>query len=212
VSRDLEILHDDGRDICIVGNSYVNHLAYNCLKARRSVKLISFEQAQQQSESFLQDHQFFATSSTMSFKKLMIEWLQSKNVSFISLVDNSTIIDDYANIGYNTVILNHNSIWPQTTIGNHCTLVNYITIAHNSVISDFCYVCGYSYLCFTYLGTGVVVGMRSSFVPKPPVQLRISAWTNFLLNSSINRSITTTGTYFGNRKISNETSLTYNIF
>jgi bifunctional N-acetylglucosamine-1-phosphate-uridyltransferase/glucosamine-1-phosphate-acetyltransferase GlmU-like protein len=212
VSRNLEILHDDGREICIVGNSYVNQLAYNCLKTRRSVKLMSFEQAQQQSEFFFQDHQFFSTSSTMSFKKNMIEWLQSKNVSFISLVDDSTIIDNYTDIGYNTVILNHNTIFPQTTIGNHCHLVNYITLVHNSVISDFCYVCGYSYLCFTHLGTGVVVGMRSSFVPKPPVQLSIPAWTNFLLNSTINQPIATAGTYFGNRKISDETSLTYNIF
>jgi hypothetical protein len=210
--RNFQILHDDGRDICIVGNSYANHLVHDFLKTHRSTKLLTFEQAQQQPPSFFQDHQFFATSSTISFKKKLVEWLQSKNASFISLVDESTIIDDQVSIGHNTVIFNHNSIFPHTVIGNHCHIVNYITFAHQTVLSDFCYVCGYSYLCFTQLGTGVVVGLRSSFVPRPPTELEIPAWTNFLLNSSVNQPIGVSGTYFGNRKINDKTSLTYNIF
>jgi len=209
--RDLEILHDQSRPICIVGKSYANHIAFDVLKKKRKTVLLSFEETQQQPTSFFQDHQFFSTSSTMSFKKTMIDWLSIKDVSFISLVDSSTVIDHDVKIGRNTVILDHNSLTPGITIGNHCHVVNHASIVHETSISDFCYICGYCYLCFTHLGTGSVVGLRSSFVPKPPIKLDIPPWTNLLLNSAVNRSIDQPGTYFGNRKINDQTSLTYSI-
>jgi NDP-sugar pyrophosphorylase family protein len=194
-----------------VGKSYVNQIAFDALKKRRKTVWLSLEQAQEQPPSFFQDHQFFGSSSTMSFKRSMIDWLQSKNVSFVSLVDSTSVIDSNVEIGYNTVILDNNSLMSGVTIGNHCHMVNCVSVVHESSISDFCYICGYSYLCFTHLGQGVVVGLRSSFVPKPPLKLDIPPWTNFLLSSAVNRPIQQSGTYFGNRKISEETSLTYSI-
>lgn len=211
IYRNLEILHDDGRDICIVGNTYVNHMACDIIGKKRKTNILTFEEVQQKPRSFFQDHQFFTTSSTVSFKRSLVHWLESQNVSFISLVDSSSVISSDVKIGYNTVILDHNSFMPGVIIGNHCHVVNYVTVVHESSISDFCYICGYSYLCFTHLGEGVVVGLRSSFVPKPPLKLNIPSWTNFLLNSSVNRPIDQPATYFGNRKISEETSLTYSI-
>jgi acetyltransferase-like isoleucine patch superfamily enzyme len=186
-------------------------MAFDIVKRSRKVTLLSFEEVQQQPISFFQDHQFFSTSSTMNFKKTMVDWLSVKGSSFISLVEHSSVINNDVAIGYNTVILDNNSFMPGVTIGNHCHVVNYVTVAHETSIADFCYICGYSYLCFTHLGEGVVVGLRSSFVPKPPLKLDIPPWTNFLLNSSVNRPIDQPATYFGNRKISEETSLTYNI-
>ena len=209
--RRFNILHDDGRDICIVGKSYVNKMVFDIVKSQRKILLLTFEECQQQPISFFEDHQFFSTSSTMSFKKTMIDWLSTKDASFISLVDSSSVIDHDVTIGRNTVILDHNSLMPGITIGNHCHVVNHAHIVHETSISDFCYICGYCYLCFTHLGTGSVVGLRSSFVPKPPIKLDIPPWTNFLLNSAVNRSINQPGTYFGNRKINDQTSLTYSI-
>lgn len=208
--RNFEIMHDDGRDVCIVGKSYVNKMAFDIVKSQRKIVLLTFEECQQQPISFFQDHQFFSTSSTISFKKHMIDWLSTRDVSFISLIESSSVIDHAVKIGRNTVILDNNSLMPGVTIGNHCHVVNCVTIAHETSISDFCHICGYSYLCFTNLGAGSVVGLRSSFVPKPPMTLDVPPWTNFLLNSAVNRPIATPGTYFGNRKINDETSLTYN--
>jgi bifunctional N-acetylglucosamine-1-phosphate-uridyltransferase/glucosamine-1-phosphate-acetyltransferase GlmU-like protein len=211
--RNFEILHSDHRDICIVGQTYPNYVVYEALKKHKNIKLITLEEAQQQtSDSFFQDHQFFSTSSTITFKKKLVDWLVSKNVSFISLIDSSTVVDPGVQIGYNTVIMDNNSINLNTAIGNHCLMVNCITLAHDSTIGDFCHISGYSYLGWTSLETGVVVGLRSNFVPKPSVQLKIPAWSNFLLNSSVNRPIDSAGTYFGNRKISDQTSLTYKLF
>lgn len=209
--RTFDVLHDDGRSICLVGRSYVNQMVYDCLKPRRNIVLLTAEEARQQSVDFFQDYQFFSTASDIHFKKTTVDWLMSKKVSFISLVDRSSVIDPDVTIGCNTVILDHNSFTKGITIGDHCHVVNYTTIAHETVISDFCYICGYSYICFTQLGMGSVVGLRSSFVPKPPLKLHIPAWTNFLLNSAVNRPIAEPGTYYGNRKISNETTLTYRI-
>jgi len=209
--RHFELLHDDGRPICIVGNTYCNHLIFDTLNRQRQTLIMTLEECQQQPTSFFQDHQFFSTSSTMPFKIQVIDWLQSQKASFVTVIDSTSVIDTDAQIGRNTMILSHNAILKSSVIGDHCHMVNHITTAHDSIVGDFGYICACSYLIYTTLGRGVVSGLRSSFVPKSPLRLCVPDWTNFMISSIVHREISTTGTYFGNRKINDQTSLTHSI-
>ncbi len=209
---DYNILYDNGKTICFVGDTYPNHVIFNSLKDQRPCELIRYEGLAGKTQEWYDERQFFCTSSTLPFKQKIIATLNQFNVSYVSFIEKSTVVSSNVSIGYNTCIQSHCSLYDGVSIGNHCHLVTYITVVHESIIENFCYICPYAYICFTTLGEGVVVGLRSSFVPVPPERFVIPEYTNFLMNSSITKPVTVTGTYYGNRRTSDETSLTYKIF
>lgn len=211
-SPDYNILHDSGKPICFVGDTYVNNFIYKSFKDRRPCEIVKYEDLLDKTQDWFDQRQFFCTSSTLPFKEKVVATLDKYNVQYVSFVEKSTNVGGNVTIGYNTCIQGYTSLFDDVQVGNHCHLVAYITLAHDSIVKDFCYICPYSYICFTTLERGVVVGLRSSFVPLPDNRLTVPPYTNFLMNSVINRPINKTGTYYGNRRMSDETSLTYKIF
>jgi len=209
---DYNILHDNGKTICFVADTYVNRIIYKSFENRRPCEIIRYEELIDKTQNWYDDRQFFCASSTLPFKQKIIAILDQHKVNYVSFIETSTIVGNDVTIGYNTSVQGHNSLLDGVKVGNHCHLVNYITIVHDSVLEDFCYICPYAYICFTRLEQGVVVGLRSSFVPTESNYLTIPPYTNFLMNSVINKPITAAGTYYGNRRMSTDNSLTYKIF
>lgn len=206
------ILYDNGKTICFVGDTYVNQFIYRVYKGWKPCELVRYEDLDNKPQQWFDDRQFFCTSSTLPFKEKMVAKLDQHHVQYVSFIENSVKVGNNVTIGRNTCILGYTTLFDDVKVGNHCHLVAYITLAHDSELKDFCYVCPYSYICFTTLGRGTVVGLRSSFVPLPDNRLTVPPYTNFLMNSVINKAIAETGTYYGNRRMSPETSLTYKIF
>lgn len=209
---DYTILYDSGKPICFVGDTYANHFIYSTYKDLRSCELVRYEDLADKPQEWFDARQFFCTSSTLPFKEQMVATLDQHSVQYVSFIENSVKVGNNVSIGHNTCILGYTTLFDDVKIGNHCHLVAYITLAHDSELKDFCYICPYAYICFTTLERGVVVGLRSSFVPLPNNRLTVPSYTNFLMNSVINKAIPESGTYFGNRKMTAETSLTYKIF
>ena len=206
------ILYDNGKTICFVGETYANQIIHNAFKDHRRCELIRSEALDGKTQDWYNDRQFFCTSSTLPFKEKVIATLDQFNVNYVSFVEKSTIVSDNVTIGYNTCIQSYCNLFDGVSVGNHCHLVTYITLAHETIVENFCYICPYSYICFTTLGKGAVVGLRSSFVPVPPERFIIPEYTNFLMNSVVTKPVTATGTYYGNRRMSREDSLTNKIF
>ena len=69
----------------------------------------------------------------------------------------------------------------------------------------------YSLLNFNNIGIGTCMGSRISIIGKPEKFTHTADHCNFTLGSIVNRSIDNPGTYFGNRKLTDETSLTYKL-
>lgn len=209
---DYNILYDSGKPICFVGDTYINKVIYSSFNDRRTCELIKYEDLLDRDQLWFDQRQFFCTSSTLPFKEQVVAKLDQHSVQYVSFVEKSTNVGTNVTIGHNTCIQGYSSLFDGVQVGNHCHLVAYITLAHDSILENFCYICPYSYICFTTLGKGVVVGLRSSFVPLPNNRLTVPAYTNFLMNSVVNKPIAIPGTYYGNRRMSEETSLTYKIF
>jgi carbonic anhydrase/acetyltransferase-like protein (isoleucine patch superfamily) len=202
-----EIYHDRGLPMIFIGDTFHNNTLVKCFAHKRLARLVSLEFALDQPDSWYYAHQFMAVVTTASFKHTLKESLEHRPVQWFSVVSKTTVINNDVMIGYNTLINNYNVIYDDAIIGNHATVTNHCNISHDVKIEDLCHVSPYAYLCFTDLGTGSCMGLRSSMPGKPHARIKIASWTNILMDSRITKSISVSGTYYGNRKINGETSL-----
>jgi NDP-sugar pyrophosphorylase family protein len=206
------IIHDHDLPLCFIGNTFHNHTLYNYFKNLRPCEHLSLEQVAEKDQNWINSRQFMGVVTIIAFKKQIADTLADKNIKWFSVVTANSHIGHNVKIGFNTFINNFSVVYDDVVVGDHCTLTNHLSISHCVVIGDFCHIGPFSYLCFTTLNDGVCVGIRGTFPGKPDNQLTIAAWSNFMLDSTVTKSITVSGTYSGKRKQSDETSLTLKIF
>lgn len=202
-----EILHDLGRPLCFIGDTWHNHTQHRYWSGFRPSELVSLEYAVAQASNWWSQRQFMCAVTNVAFKKQVAEAVTVHGPAWFSVIEQSTDICHDVEIGRNTLINFQNVIYDGTNIGDHVTLTNFLMLSHKVKIQDMCHVSPYSYLCFTTLLPGVCVGLRSSFPGKPDAKIEIAAWSNFLMDSRTTQSIELAGTYFGTRRQSNNTSL-----
>jgi len=205
------LMHDQQRPLCFIGQTFHNHTLYEYFRTQRPCEHLTVEQVLEKDQAWFDQRQFMCAVTNIGFKKQVIDSLAKVNLHWFSVIGDNSIIGHQVVIGHNTFVNNFNVIFDDNVIGNHCTITNYVTFSHGVAVGDFCHISPYSYLCFTELGQGVCVGVRSSFPGKPNNTVKIANWCNFMMNSVVINTITTPGTYSGKRLQSLETSLTYKI-
>jgi acetyltransferase-like isoleucine patch superfamily enzyme len=202
-----QVLHDQGRIMCYIGNTLPNQMYHNHYSKHRPSELLRFEEVLEKDSSWFQERQFMVANTDVSFRRQVVEGLAKFSPHYFSLVSNNTTVGVDTKIGHNVVINDFNFLWDNVVIGDHCTITTHCTISHGTVIGNFCFIAPYSYICFTTLGQGVIVGLRSSFIAKPDALVQVADWTNFVMDSRVNMSIVKSGTYRGHKLIAQETSL-----
>lgn len=203
----FNIMHDHGKDLCFVGDTYHNEILCRYFGRVRSVVKMRLEQVLQQSPQWIDQHQFFCAVSNVSFSIKVADAIAGIGGDFFSVYSDSAMIGDNVQIGKNTLINHFNVIYNDNSIGSHCTLANYISVSHDVNIGDYGHVSSYTYLCFCDIEPGCYLGLRSSVFGYPDNRIRIPQFTNLLADSRLMQSLPESGTFQGRRKTDTRSSL-----
>lgn len=202
----FSILHDQGLIKCVVGRGAMAHSIKDILV---DAEQVSVEYAMSQPLDWIEKRQFLIGISNVNVKQQAVNYLNQFCAHYFSVVGKQNNIFSYNNIGVGTFINYCNELLPGPRIGDHCIVTAYCQIGHNVTIGDFCHISAYSYLNNVKLGNGSVLGVRSSITGNPA--MTTVDYCNFIINSVVNKDITVAGTYFGNRKLSDQSSLEHQI-
>jgi serine acetyltransferase len=210
-NHQYSLLHDNGHHLCFVGRTVYNKMLYNYWQDKKHCLHVTIEYAESQSQDWFDKHQFICAVSNVAFKRQVVERLSKFNPHYFSIVGSYNSFNN-VNIGQGTYIQHYNDLaFGDGIIGDHCTLGSYLGFSHAVVVGDYCHISGYCFLNYTTLQKGVVLPVRTTILGDPDRQIEIAENCNFMTGSTVTKSITETGTYFGNRKVSAESSVTYKI-
>lgn len=204
-----QILYDQDRPICFVGHTVYNEMLCDYFSQTRLCVLARLEDIENNGQGWFDRHQFISAATTISFKRMVVERLAQHNPHYISILGTGNALNQVS-VGHGTFIQHYNiATFADVQIGNHCTIACHTTLGHDAVIDDYCHIGSYSIVTFTHLQSGCWLGLRSTAIGERDHPIVIQPNCNFLFNSRITRSNTESGTYYGNRLVSRETSLTY---
>lgn len=205
-----EILYDNDSTLCFVGHTKYNSMLYEYFKNKRKCKILRLEDITQ---DISDTHQFICAVSNVEFKKYVVETLAKFNPHYFTVVGNNNIFEKIK-IGQGTYIQHHNvGVCEEVSIGDHCTITSFITLSHHSEIGDYCHISPYCFINFARLGSGTVLGLRSTVMGNgDPINIiNTPDYSNFLMRSEVKKSLGMSGTYYSHKYISDETSLTYKL-
>jgi serine acetyltransferase len=210
-NHEYTTLHDNGLPLCFIGNTVYNHMLYNYWQDRRECLHLTVEEAESHTQGWFDEHQFVCAVSNVSFKREVVKRLSQFDPHYFSIVGSYNSFNNVV-IGQGTYIQHYNDLaFGDGIIGDHCTLGSYLGFSHNVQVGNFCHISGYCFLNYTTLKDGVVLPVRTTVLGDPDRQIEIAENCNFMTGSTVTKSIAETGTYFGNRRVSSESSVTYKI-
>jgi serine acetyltransferase len=210
-NHQYSIMHDNGNMLCFVGNTIYNEMLFNYWKKKRKCLHVTVEYAEEQTQDWFNNHQFICAVSNVAFKRKVVDRLSKFNPHYFSIVGSYNSFNNVS-IGQGTYIQHYNDLaFGDGVIGNHCTLGSYLGFSHAVIVGNFCHISGYCFLNYATLKDGVVLPVRTTVLGDPDRQIEIVENCNFMTGSTITKNITETGTYFGNRRVSSESSVTYKI-
>lgn len=204
-------LHDQKKIITLVGNTFMNRTLFEYFRQQRPVEQVSLEDAVSRDEGWFLDRQFFCGANNIDFKKIVADKLSKKNASWISVISTKSDLSPDAQIGGNVFVNHFTVILDDAKIGDHCTVAPHAMLSHGVEVGPCSHIAPYCYLCFSRLGQGSCLGLRSTFTAKKHSPIQIADWCNFYVDSRVTASIDKSGTYFGQRLIGNANSLELNI-
>lgn len=195
----FRVLHDQGRQLCFVGLGNMSRLIQADFP---DSTLISLEELDQQSQSWVDEHQFIAITSDVALKQKIVSKINDRQGKFFSLVHEQNRISPSTKIGRGCYVDCYNQSLPNddVEIGDHCLISSFIMLGHHVKIKDFCHVSAYCFLSNCELGQGTVVGVSSRIVGKVNQTLQIAEYCNILIGSTVTKSINSSGTYYHDRK------------
>lgn len=206
---EYRVLFDLDRPICFVGHTVYTQMLYEYFVKIRPSSLVRLEDIENNDQSWFDQHQFICAATTISFKHLVVERLNKYRPHYVSILGVGNSFNQ-VDIGHGTFIQHYNiATFADVRIGNHCTIACHTTLGHDAVIDDYCHLSSYSVVTFAHLGEGCWLGMRSTAIGERNRLVKIGPNCNFLFNSRISRSIPEPGTYYGNKLVNQQTSLTY---
>lgn len=210
-NHEYSTLHDNGLPLVFVGNTVYNHMLYNYWQDSRKCLHLTVEEVEAHTQSWFDEHQFICAVSNVAFKRLVVKQLSGFNPHYFSIIGSYNSFNNVT-IGQGTYIQHYNDFaFGDGVIGDHCTLGSYLGFSHDVRVGDFCHISGHCFLNYTTLHDGVVLPIRTTVLGDPDRKINIVENCNFMTGSTVTKSIAETGTYFGNRKISSESSVTYKI-
>jgi NDP-sugar pyrophosphorylase family protein len=208
----MNILHDLGRPLCFVGDTYYNNTLYDYFQKNNRVCIqMRVEDIENLPQDWFDQYQFMCAVSTIEFKYFVSTRLAHRTVDYFSVVGDYNVFCGDITIGKNTFINSFNFFQPNVVIGDHCTIATHAAISHHAVVNSFSHVSAYTMINHAVLEQGCCVGLRSSILGKPKQLTVVPAYTNLMAGSIINKSLPVTGTYYNKRKMSDLTSLTYEL-
>lgn len=210
-NHQYSIIHDNGYPLVFVGNTVYNHMLYNYWKDRKECLHLTVEEVEAYTQGWVNQHQFICAVSNVAFKRVVVERLSGFNPHYFSIVGSYNSFNNVS-VGQGTYIQHYNDLaFGDGVIGNHCTLGSYLGFSHDVIIGDFCHVSGHCFLNYATLNDGVVLPVQTTVLGDPDRRIEIAENCNFMTGSTVTKSITETGTYFGNRRVSSESSVTYKV-
>ena len=204
------ILHDNGKPLCFVGNNSMNKSIYLFFKDYKNSIIVSYEDLFIKDRDWYSKYQFIAITSVVAKKIEIVEHLKAVGAHFFSVIYEHSPILPGTHIGHGTYIGVYNSINVNDIfIGDHVLIGVHNTLGHNCTINDFCHIGHYSFLNCCNIGKGSALGVRIDIMSKFGAEiLNIAEYSNIMSHSLVTESLLESGTYYKNRKISNQTSLT----
>lgn len=206
-----QILYDRGLPIYLIGDTYYNHSLFEYFKNIRNCQIVRVEDVLKMDRATLKKCQFHSSCSNVAFKQFVVNQLTGYDLHWISIVGDNNLIFENVDIGINTFINNYNFMQSGVVVGNHCTITTHSILSHFAKINNFCHVSAYSIINHAIIGEGNCVAIRSSFLGKKNTIISTAPYCNFLANSTVTKEIVSSGTYFGNRRVTQNTSLTYKL-
>jgi UDP-3-O-[3-hydroxymyristoyl] glucosamine N-acyltransferase len=204
--------NSNDRELVIVGDTFYSRSLYeNLTKSQWEPILVKLEDIEHNDQKWFDRRQFIAPATNVKTKKMFVERLAHRNPHYFTVLGASNQFDN-VEIGHNVFIENFNTaVCNDIVIGNHVTMSNYICLGHNATVGDFSHLSCYSYVNFANLGEGSCVAARTSFFGDKDRILNITNDCNFMTGSTVTKDITATGTYYSNKRVSSESSISYDM-
>jgi acetyltransferase-like isoleucine patch superfamily enzyme len=205
---EYEIFYHYDKKLCIVSNSKLaNNL--KCSLQEFDAVQISTETIDEFDKNWVDQYSFIVLTSDVSLKQKAVEKLKLLNANFFSAVNKNNRIGYNTEIGVGTWIDCYNQSLPldKVEIKNHCIVSSFNLFGHGSFIEDFCHISAHGFFSHCTIGQGSVIGARSSVFGDSQQRIKIAPYTNLLAGSAVSKIIDRPGTYSGNRRCSDDTSL-----
>jgi NDP-sugar pyrophosphorylase family protein len=203
----FSILHDAARPLCFVGHSSLSQEIVSDIKHDRLCVQHSLEELETKSREWFDQYQFIVLASDVAFKQQAVNFLQQQQAHFFSIIGKHNIVNPDTVIGHGTYIYNFNDfLFRSNCIGDHCIVVAYCHFSHGVVIGDYSHISSYTYLSNCEIGAGSILGIRTSIIGFNG-KISVANNTNLMLGSVVTKDLPETGTYFGNRRINDKSSL-----
>lgn len=208
----LTIVNPQDKKPCFVGTGSLSTAVHAIVSQQESCEIITVEELLSKSNQWIDQHSFIMICSDVDFKMRHVGFLQSKNAAFFSVIDQRNNIDPSTQIGVGCCIFaSNNMTLGSVSIGNHCVIGLNNVFVYNCVIGDYSSVTHHGFFGQCRLGTGTVVGVRTSVPGSSTSPITTANFCNFMSGSMITKDISQPGTYLGNRRIDHNTSLTKRI-
>ena len=202
------VAHDQGKQLCFVGLGGMSRKIAEDFAQHHAI-LVSVENLADKNSTWFDDKQFIVITSDVALQKKAVELIDSHKGNYFSLINKNTELSQQTRIGVGTFINVYASTLPNeyAYIGNHCTIGSYVCIANQVVIHDFCHVSPQCYINQCELYEGTVIGVQGKIAGQVNEKISIAPYSNIMMNSMISKTISRSGTYFNNRRVSDSTSL-----
>ena len=207
----MHLLHDLGRTLCFVGDTYYNQTLFDHFQKQRDCILVRVENIETCSQEWFDQHQFMCSVSNVAFKYFVTERLKHRDVEYFSVVGDYNVFSGPVDIGRNTFINCFNFFQPNVVIGDHCTITTHSAISHCVEVKSFSHISAYCMINHAVIEPGCCIGLRSSILGTPDDITVLPTHSNVMAGSIITSSPKTSGTYYNKRKVSDQTSLTYKL-
>jgi acetyltransferase-like isoleucine patch superfamily enzyme len=167
----------------------------------------SLEELETNPREWFDQYQFIVLASDVAFKQQAVNFLQQQQAHFFSIIGKHNVVNPDTVIGHGTYIYNFNDfLFRSNRIGDHCIVVAYCHFSHGVVIGDYSHISSYTYLSNCEIGAGSILGIRTSIIGFNG-KISVANNTNLMLGSVVTKDLPDTGTYFGNRRINDKSSL-----
>ena len=209
---EYQIIDNKNLPLVFVGTTYYNQMLHTYFSTQGyESSLLSVEKIADNDQAWFDQHQFICVSSNVATKRFVTEAIAKKNPHYFSIVGGD---NQFFNLTIGRgVFIEHNcvSMWTDTIIGNHVTIGSYVELGHSTQIGSYCHVSGYSFVVFANVGEGNCIATRTSILGSRESILTTATNCNFMVNSTVSKSIEETGTYYGNRRMNDNSSIVYDI-
>lgn len=204
---EFNLLYDNGKKLIFVGGCFMHLQLFRYFSGVRDCEIVKLEEIDNKSQDWFDSHQFITLVAEISFKKLVVDTLKKFNPHYFSIIGSKNHISNNVTIGYGTYMNDFNVVLDDCIIGDHVLITSHNQLSHNVIVGDFCHIGPFTQLLFTNLGNGCYLGARTSILGSKADPAKITNYCNFLINSTVNDSIATPGTYYGKRLMDTQTSL-----